>query len=545
MNRFIVFQGHPAWRSLVALITLLVCATPGRAQQDGGSGPHSSLLVTATVEGTAADACDVQAYPAGGLSVERGEPASPVWSGKTGETAPVEPGRLDLVVQCTSAESGGTLKTLVPDVVVKLGKPTAVVVPMQAAALVVHGLRNGTRVKSESVVTLAGTTETVAKGQGGLRMEVASGLHDIRLTAEVGGETYDVTLEKQKVPSGGLHVVNVDLSPGQLLLTVTRNGKPVEGVGALTAPNSKSRIKEFDAGETVEVAAGVYDVLAGLRDSFDFVEKRQRRVTVAPGKVNRVQVDFPRGTVVASCQVDGAQVPGKVHGFLPGAEEPFNSAACGDRLDLAPGKYHLRFVMDGTAATHQMLGQGAPEVWQRNVGVDKGKDKTVVADFSPAELTVVASKNGEFSEAEIRILQWGPRGPVFLGTGQSGQFVRVPPGTYDAEVVWPAGGKQDAPTEMIRGIVCEAHRACYGEANLERATIVIEVYKNGSQLMTAQVLLYKASGQDAYVQGMSGDALEVPPGAYIPEVRSGTVTRQFSKMRVRAGVREERRVEIE
>ncbi|MEW5853638.1 MAG: hypothetical protein AB2A00_32985 [Myxococcota bacterium] len=504
------------------------------------AGPKDGeLQVDAVVNGSPqTTGCTVRVYPGGGQSSEKEEGDAPVVEGEAGKALTVPAGKYDVATVCNTERL--TLASFSPGVTVKAGKTQKVPVNLESGGIILHAMLNGTRIKSEVAVLFPGTNYEVARGQGSNRIELATGTYDVRMTAEVEGDVATVLLEKQEVKAGRPTPQQVDMSPGKVELTVRRNGKVGEGAGAIALPGQARRIKEFSTGEPVSLAPGNYDVIGSLSSSFDFAEKRQRRVVVKPGVITKVDLDLPRGTIRTTCELDGKETVATVYGYMPGAEDYFNKAECGQTLELAPGKYHLKFELDAEKAGYKVLGGSkAPEIWVRNFVVDKSKEKPAKADFTPARLKVAAKKNGQPTDAAVTVVQTGTG---TLGGGPSGEVLPIPPGRYDLEVLFP--GKRAPSKETVRGVECRPHKECVVEVNLERATLVLEVFQAGKPASLAEVVLYKGGSEVPYVKGRSGEELEVPPGDYIPEVRLGDAKRQVNKMRLRPGDQETRKVEL-
>jgi hypothetical protein len=498
---------------------------------------QGSIKVAATVDDEAAAGCTIKAYAAGSTTKESPE----VLAEGSGDEVSVPAQKLDVLVECP--KDGASVGSLVKGVGVKPGaKATVVTVKMEKAALIVHGVHGDSRVsKGEITLRYAGTFVEAGRAPVGSRVTVSAGNYDVHLETEVDGEPVVVLEPGQAVKAGRPQVLSLNVSHGLLKLVVLRNGKPAEGGGAVTFPGQQGRIKEFSTGDPVPVSPGTYDVLGSLQSSFDFKEQRTRKVTVTPGKITEVVMNFPRGTVSTHCMLDGKEAVGTVYGYLPGAAEDFNKAPCGQVLELSPGKYHLKLVLDAEASGYKILGGGpAPEVWHRNVSVDKSSSKDAKADFSPSRIKVVAKKNNVETEAAITIIK--PGGPV-LGGGPSGQELPIPPGRWDVEVLFPL--KRGPAKELVRGVECQASKVCTVGINLERATLMVEVFQGGQPKPDAEVVLYKEGSDIPYVKGKSGEDLEVPPGDWVPEVRAGQAKRQVNKMRLRAGDRETRKVELE
>ncbi|MBI5496749.1 MAG: hypothetical protein HY904_17180 [Deltaproteobacteria bacterium] len=504
------------------------------------AGPAAALHVTAEVDGEAAPDCVLRAYAAGSLSRENQAAPEPVATGKVGEDVELKPGKYDVALECP-VESR-KVDALSRGVAVKAGKATPLAVKIEKGAFIVHGVHGDSRAqKGEYTVWFEGTAITAGQAAVGSRVTVAAGNYDVKLETEVDGEPVVVLVQKYAVKAGRPQVLNMDISPGMVKLLVTRNGKPAEGGGAVTFPGQRERIKEFTAGEPVPVSPGTYDVLGSLASSFDFTEKRQRKVVIKAGEVTEVKMDLPRGTVRTTCTMDGKEVPASVQGFIPGAPDYFNTAPCGQILELSPGKYQFKLVLDAEKAGWKVQGGvPPPEVWHRNVVVAASKGGEVKADWTPARLRVTAKKNGTPTEAAVTVLK--PGGPA-VGGGPAGEELVLIPGRYDVELLFP--GKRGPARELVRGVDCPAGKTSAVGVNLERATLTLDVFAAGQPRADAEVLLFKEGSDIPYARGKAGEELEVPPGDWVPEARAGELRRQFSRMRLRAGDREHRKVELE
>jgi hypothetical protein len=497
------------------------------------------LTVTVKVEDAdTVDGCTVKALKPGVVRADASAVNSPLAEGAPAAALEVPVGKVDVLTDCTV----DNVHYVQLDEGVKVAKATTHKVDLKKGSVIVHGMQGSTRVsKGEYVMSVAGTSVEAGRAPLGQRTYVAVGPYDLRVETEVEGEACTVWLPGQQVKEGRPQVIQADVSRGMLELLVLRNGKPGEGAGAITFPGQQNRIKEFGTAEPVAVSPGTYDVLASLESSFDFTEKRQRKVVVAPGKVTQVKLDMPRGTVTTRCELDGKEAHATVQGFVPGAAEFFNQAPCGQVLELSPGKYHFKLVLDAQKSGFKVLGDApAPEVWHRNVVVKAGKDVAAVANWSPSRLFVKATKNGEPVEAAVTVSR---SGGAVVGGGPSGQALPMSPGRYDVEVLFPS---RRAPTrEMVRGVECAAGKPCDVSVNIERAVLVIEAWRGEAQAADADVVVYKEGSEVPYIKGRSGDELELPPGVWLPEVRVNGKGKQVSKMRLKAAERETRRVEVE
>ena len=513
-------------------VALLAVATAPLAASE-----KATLKVATEVEGTPATGCQLKVLNAGGL-LQTPEPPA-LAEGPADAPLELDAGRVDLVATCTvqrvvyvAAATGLTLRS---------GRETAHTFKLHKGSIIVHAIKDGARIATgEYVLLLPGTQMEVARATVGSRMYAAAGRYDIRVEVEVEGDRPEVWLEDQELATGRPKVVQADVSPGMLELVVLRNGTPGEGAGAVTLPGRAHRIKEFSTGDPVPLSPGTYDVLASLSSSFDFTEMRKRKVVIRPGKVATVKMNLVRGTVTTRCVLDGKEPVAEVEGYIPGAAEYFNQAPCGQVLELSPGKYHFKFSINAEKSGWRVLGDAPPpSVWQRNIKVRGGKDTAVTVDFSPAHLTVNSRKNGEAVDAAVTVMD--VRGNV-LGGGPSGSDLPVPPGRYDVEVLFP--GKRGPAKEVLRGVPCKVGKPCIVGADIERAVVVVEVFYKGKPAPDAQVAVFKLGADVPYVKGRSAEELEVPPGDWVPEVRLEGKRQQVSRMRLKAGDHETRRVEV-
>jgi hypothetical protein len=520
---------------IVGAVWLMTALSSARA------APLGKLAVTAAVNGeTQKEGCVVRIYAGGSQRGEAQEEAVPLLEGSSEAVLEIAGGTYDVAAVCNTGSL--VLAWLGSDVRIKNGKTTALKVRMESGAIIVHSTVNGSRSQGQVTLLFPGSTYQVASGLVGNRIEVATGFYDVRVSSEVNGDHSVVTLERQEVKPGRPRVLRVDMSPGMLQLVVLRNGKPADGAGAVTLPGRVRRIKEFSTDDVVALPPGLYDVLGSLSSSFDFAERRQRNIKIVPGKTTEVSVALVRGSVLPQCVLDGRPAPGTIFGILPGAEDYFNSAPCGQTLELSPGKYHFKLALDREKAGYLVVGgANAPDVNHRNVTVKPGKQTTLLGDFTPGRMLIRTTRNGQTSEAAVTVISTTTG--AALGGGPSGEILDVPPGRYDLEVTWPS--KSGGARETRRNIVITAGRLTTLDANLERGTLALEVYLGGKSELNAEVLVYKGAATVPYIKGKSGEPLEVPPGEYVPEARLGALRKQFSRMRVKAGDAEMRKVELD
>jgi hypothetical protein len=274
-----------------------------------------------------------------------------------------------------------------------------------------------------------------------------------------------------------------------------------------------------------------------LESSYDFEGKRLKGIEVRPGKLAKQTVGFVAGTLRADARILGEPVPAKVYLYLPNGLDYFNFFSSGQGIDLSPGRYRLRAILDEsvpyTAARPTDLGV------ERSVSISAGGRATASFDFTPGALVVSALKNGKPAQAALTIWTQKPR--VRLLNGAADETLAIAAGVYDVDVLYPNGRGGDLV--QIKGVTVATGATARRSVNIERGSITVDSYDQGTRV-DAEIRFYKKSSKDPFAVVRGGDAAELPPGVYEIEMVYGDRSRWVSAMRVTPGSWEVRKVEL-
>lgn len=513
-----------------ALVAGLV-ALSASARAD--EGPLHEVSIDVDKDGLKwTDPCTAALWPADDPSGE----ASP-YEGGVEEPVEVKPGRYVAVVSCPSTE-GALAGTVAVDA--RRGDVKKRV-KLRPAFLLVRVLRDGEEVPAEVVVTDA-TGQVVQRGRDKVALPVPPGKLSVlaRLEKKVSGRAIMgavsvVTREGKKSTE------TVDTSDGTLVLTVTNNGKPAEGIGHLRLPRSGERLVEVEADQDALVPPGTYDLATQLSSSHDFAEVVKRNVTIRPGKVTKVRVDHKTGLLEPLLTLEGRPLAddedAEVELFLGAAPNPFNTLAKGELATLAPGKYRLRALLKGRTLDDGSLYEAEGEA---RVGA-RGKAR-VKLDLGAARLDVVTKLGGQPSQLEVAVFRPNGAAPLVTRKTDDQGAVRfsLPEGSY----------RLTATLNAPQGLVVTEARVFLKEGpptrkvlDLDVGKALVQVFERGVAV-PAEVLFFQEGAAAPILSVAAGQEAYLPPGSYALAVRRGGATRSFAPIRVAAGRTAERQVEL-
>ncbi|MBN2360637.1 MAG: hypothetical protein JXR83_14370 [Deltaproteobacteria bacterium] len=437
-------------------------------------------------------------------------------------------------IECRTED--GPLVTWLHRVAVASNRTTARSLQLRTGAIIVQTERDGGTVYAEVAVE-GGRGAVVASGQSGNRLVVAAGSYQVRVKLSPEG-TIPCQIERTiRVAAGRTARLNLDLSDGTVRFAITRNGKPASGLVVLHPANASERLIEFATGHEALVPPGRYDATVTLESSYDFEGKRVKGLEVRPGMLAKKTVAFVTGKLQAEARIQGQPVAAKVYLYLPGALDYFNFFTSGQSIDLSPGRYRLRAILDDSVpyTAARPVGLGV----ERSVAIRVGKSEVVGFDFTPGALIVHALKNRKPAQAALTIWTHKPR--VRLTAGAANETLAIAAGVYDVDVLFPNGRGGDLV--QIKGVALTAGSTVRRSVNIERGSITIDSYDRGSRI-DAEIRFYKKSSKAPFAVVRGGDAAELPPGVYEIEMVYGDRSRWVSPMRVAAGSWEVRKVEF-
>lgn len=444
------------------------------------------------------------------------------------------PGRYRLQVACKHKDA--ELRSWHKGVQVRSDKLTRQSVALVSGAVLVQCRRNGRRVDAKVEIEDAELDGLVAEGRCGNQLLVPRGAYQVHGEMPCHEGLSCTSAQPVKVSGKGTARVNLDLSDTGVKVVTLRNGSPSPGLVSLFLPGTAQRLLEHPSGERSWMPPGRYDMVVALKSSYDFEGLRLKGVELHPGQRWDKTVSFDVGSLTVDARLQGVSVGAKVYLYRPGAPEFFNLADTGVAMDLSPGRYKLRVILDESvsfdAARPQQVGQVVEAV------VQQGRDARATIDFTPGVLTVNAFKNDKKAEAAVAIWLLEPRQQLTVGA--AGEPIAVAAGTYDVEVTFPNGFGGDV--HPLGKIEVPIGKLVTREIRVSRGSVTVDVSAGGKRA-DAQVRFYKPSSKKALAELRSGETAELPPGRYEVEAVLDE-QRTWLEVQVVAGKWEVRKVEL-
>jgi len=190
--------------------------------------------------------------------------------------------------------------------------------------------------------------------------------------------------------------------------------------------------------------------------------------------------------------------------------------------------------------------QGGVELRFAGVTVEAGKMVEKVADFSTGELSVLVTRNGDLSDAAIRVRPAGAQtqaaaGRSYRSAKSNPKVFRLPPGSYDVTIgsVEMAGGIE----RTLRNQVVKSNERTEAELAFESGTLKIGAVL-GAELVDATTNVTDSAGKAVaggrtYTHSKSNPkTYELLPGNYevvVSPVRLPNAARRTVSVQVTAG----------
>lgn len=338
--------------------------------------------------------------------------------------------------------------------------------------------------------------------------------------------------------------VTVDTTDGELVVTLTDNGKKTGGVAALRQPGQKTRVVELRAGEKGQAPPGTYDLVTQLEDAHDFGEVVTRNVVISPGKTTARAVAHKTGQLRPRVLVDGKAATDKVEIDLygPAATAPFNTVAAGEPLKLSPGKVRLVARL-----LERTLDDGSSLSGETTVSVPAGGAAAPTLELSAARLDVITTVGKKAQPLEVSLVAVGAEAAAAKKRtdAEGTASFTVSAGRYlvRAALVAPQG---EVVTQ--KQVAVRAGSRLGLKLDLDIGTAVVQVFEGGVAV-PAEVRFYtellggKPEGEPFLAVPAGTDAI-LPPGVYALAVKRKGEERLFSEIRVAAGRTVERSVDL-
>lgn len=480
--------------------------------------------------------CSVTAF-----SVDKGaDPQAPVAEGEdAAEGLPLADGSYQAVIGCPSTE--GTLRQTVPFRV--RGKDELVPVTMVPAFVVADVQRSGVEVPADISIYDA-NGRLMAEGKARVALPVPAGTLTVRAVVDkkAAGRRKPVRGEAVvRTKAGQKETPLIDTSDGKILLTLTANGRTVEGVGALRHRGQLERLVEINAGEETEVPPGTYDLVTALFESHDFQEEVTRDVSVAPGKTTKLKVNHTVGMLTPDVRLGGKPLPegqkAEVDLFLGEALKPFNTIQATETATLRPGTFRVVARMQG-----KKLDDRSPWEAEARATVKAGRATPVRVDLAAAGLDVKTTLGKVPTDTRVEILREDGTAPVAKreAKGDEAAHFDLPAGAWRVRSVVKTPTGEHAFEKKVE---LRWGKTTAVELDHVLGRVVVQVFDKGVAV-PAKVSFISDGAAGAAAEAKAGQEVLLPPDSYTLIVERRGKRQTFSALKVAAGRLVERQVEL-
>jgi len=453
------------------------------------------------------------------LEARRG--AETIASGE-GSGLEVTPGPTLVVVTC-DAKEGSVRRSLRLDV----KKAQTVKVPLAPGTVVAVLDKDGTKSAGRVVVfddndveVAAGADKAPLLVDAGRKRVV--GLIDRGSGRPLQGET---TLA---VKAATKHDLVLDVADGELVVTVTENGRPAKAVIALRAPGETKPLMELPAGEVTSVPAGTWELVTQLSETHDFKELITRGVVVTARKKTSRAVNHGTGTVTIKTTPPTGVL---VELFRPDEAQPFNQLDPGTSARLTPGRYLVKATLEG-----RTLDDGTPPSVTVTTTVGGSSTLNLAPVVADVDVAIVFGKT--------------PRAlPVSLTVpGAAKAFI-----VKDADAAGSAAFAVSPQKVEVSARLDTAHGPIEQKKlvdvrggknkvvlSFDRGSVVHQVKDGGAAAIATVRYTLKPTKKGAapgepLVTVKAGETAWLPPGVYLVEVERLGERRPFGEVKVVAG----------
>jgi len=440
------------------------------------------------------------------------------------EEVTVPAGTVDVVVACEAVE--GMVKKAVR---VQAKKPQTVKVKLDPGFVVATIAREG-RLSVGEVVVYDAYDHEVSRGRDRTVLPIDAGRVRVQgiLSRATAGTSRDVRGEQTVVvKAGAKSELKIDASDGEIVVTVTENGRPAKALVALRDPGSSVRVFELSPGAASAVPSGTWDVVTQLEETHDFREVVTHGVLVVPGKKTQRAIAHRTGTLVpVVTPKDGVTVDL----LFPGADAAFNQLEPGGEARLSPGRYVVRATRDVE------LDDGGKPVATATVTVGAGSQRVTLAP-AVADVVVEARVGGEPRPLPVSLSLPGAAAPLVERTADAAGAAsfRVTPQKVVAEAkLATAHGPLVARKELA--LKPGANRV---RLDLDVGRATVQVMKAGVAVDGAVRFFERLKGGrpdgEPVVVVKAGEDAWLPPGIYVLSVERRGEQREFGEFKVAHG----------
>lgn len=318
---------------------------------------------------------------------------------------------VDVVIACAANE--GVLKRSFR---VKASRDQTIAAPFDPGFLNASIEREG-RLSVGTIVVYDERDHEIARGKDRAVLPVPAG--KVRVVAIIDKATAAATRDvrgeaRAKIEPNKKTELKLDASDGELVVSVSENGRPAKALIALREPGQANRVIEITPQTPVSVPAGTWDIVTQLEEAHDFREQLTKGVVIEPRKRTTKSIAHSTGRLVAV--VDKALLPPPappapegttppapegsvvVDLLLPGASAGFNQIDPNSEARLTPGRYVVRATKD------RVLDDGTKPTAEATVSVGAGGTTRAVVNPAVAHIDVEVRVGGEARPLPVDVL---------------------------------------------------------------------------------------------------------------------------------------------
>jgi hypothetical protein len=431
---------------------------------------------------------------------------------------------IDLVVACEAVE-GVVRKTTR----VQARKPQTIRVKLSPGFLLATIARQGKELTGEVVVFDAFDHE-LARGRDRNVLPVDAGRVRVQgiVAKTTAGTARDARGEQTVViKAGQKSETKIDASDGEIVVSVTENGRAARALIALREPGSAVRSFELSPGVVTTVPSGTWDLVTQLEDTHDFREEVTHGVVVVPGKKTQRIVSHRTGTIIAVVEPkDGVTV----ELLFPGAEAAFNQIEPGSEARLTPGRYVVRATGSGE------LDDGGKPQATADITVGTGTQRVKLVP-AVADVAVEVRVGGEPRPLPVAVTLPGAPAPLVErpADGSGAVSFRMAP---QKVVVEAKLATSHGPLRTTKEVALKAggNRV---RLDLDVGRAVVQIIKagvavDGTVSFFERLKGGRPSGEPAVVVKAGEDAW-LAPGIYVLSVERRGERREFGELKIAAG----------
>jgi outer membrane protein OmpA-like peptidoglycan-associated protein len=365
----------------------------------------------------------------------------------------------------------------------------------------------------------------VSSGASGDTERMPQGRYDVHVSFGDGAVRWDKWYDNQDFSGSVERTVELGLSIADVRYVVTNNGDDVGGHAVIefypTGRHDGNQVSSGSSGDSVRMPQGRYDVHIAFGDGSarwekwfdgqDFAGKVEKTVEIAQTITEVRYLVTNHGDDVGGHAVIEFYPAGRHDGNQVG------SGSSGDSVRMPQGRYDVHIAF-GDGSAHW-------EKWFDGQDFAGNVEKTVEIAQAITEVRYLVTNHGDDvgGHAVIEFYPAGRHDGNQVGSGSSGDSVRMPQGRYDVHIAFGDGtvhwekwfDGQDFAGKVDRTL----------ELGLPIATVTYVVTNGGNDLKGRGLLDYFPAGHrdgDNIASAASGDSVRMLDGTYDVRVSFST-----------------------